>query len=181
MDKHASVDQPVAMQVVAAVLAAPFIVDAISAHRPELQNIISGKSAKLSRKTAQRLSPGIDSQPGGQAVAAAVVQGAVLCWEERRQHSAKVGTAMQQQHLLMTCIIDAALEATRTRLPIGLLPRANISAARPLLTAFHISLSEQAQVGGTSLFCTALSCTVLCCDCQQPGRCKIGFGAGGCC
>lgn len=172
MDKHASVDQPVAMQVVAAVLAAPFIVDAISAHRPELQNIISGASAKLSRKTAQRLLPRLGSQLGDTAVPSAVVQGAVLNWEERRQHSAKVGTAVQQQRLLMACIADAALETIRTRLPTGLLPRANISAARRLLTAFYSSLTEQTQVGW---LCFAQHCTVL------QSQCKVVSGAGAYC
>ena len=170
MDKHASVDQPVSMQVVAAVLAAPFIVDTISAHRAELQNIISGGSTKLSRRTARRLLPGQHSQPGDQAVSAAVVQAAVLCWEQRQQRSATVGTAMQQQHLLMACIIDAALETIRNQLPTGLLPRANISAARRLLTAFYTRLTEQTQVGG---LCFAQHCPALCCACQQPRRCEI--------
>lgn len=171
MDKHASVDQPVAMQVVAAVLAAPFIVDAISAHRPELQNIITGASANLSKKTAQRLLPRLDSQPGSTALPSAVVQGAVLSWEERRQHSPKVGTAMQQQQRLMACIVDAALETIRTRLPTGLLPRANISAARRLLTAFYTSLT-QTQVGR---LCFAQHCAVL------QNQCKDVSGAGGYC
>lgn len=148
MDMRASVEQPVAMQVVAAVLAAPFIVDTISAHRAELENMISGKSAKLSKKTAQRLSAGHEGTQGDQTVPAAVMQGAVLCWEERRRSGAEVNTTMQQQRLLMACIIDAALETLRTRLPIGLLPRANISGADRLLMAFYTSLKEDTQVGG---------------------------------
>ena len=159
MDKHASVDQPVAIEVVTAVLAAPFVVDAISAHRAELHNMINGVSAKLSKKTARRASAGRHRQPEAQTLPAAVVQAAVLCWDKRQQqHSAQVGTAMQQQHLLMACIIDAALETIRTHLPTGLLPRANISAARQLLTAFYTSLTEQPQVG--ALLCTALSAAV---------------------
>ena len=154
LDKHACVEQRVAMTVVSAVLAAPIIVDAIAAHRAELQNIISGTSAKLSKKTAQRLSVGFDSRLGSQAVSAAVVQGAVLRWEARLHSSVKVDTAVQQQHVLMTCIIAAALETLRTRLPAGVLPRANVTAARQLLTAFYSTSAQQIQVG--MFYCTAL-------------------------
>lgn len=175
MDKRASVEQPVAMQVVAAVLAAPIIVDTISAHRAELQNMISGESAKLSRKTAQRLSPGHEDKQGDHAVPAATMQGAVLCWEERRRSGAEVITAMQLQRLLMTCIVDAALETLRTRLPIGLLPRANISAAHQLLVAFSTNLREETQVGGQ---CIALVKRLLAAKAVLMQRV---FGAGGYC
>lgn len=144
------------MTVVAAVLVVPLVVDTIAAHRAELENIISKASESLSKKTARRLASGFDRKSGSQAVSATTLQDAVLRWEEKLHDTSKASTAVQQ-HVLMTCIIDAAAENVRTRLPEGLLPRASVSAIRQMLLSFYGTLTQQTQVGASC--CSALPVT----------------------
>ncbi|KAL3143733.1 hypothetical protein ABBQ32_003567 [Trebouxia sp. C0010 RCD-2024] len=144
LDKHASVDRPEAMTLVSAVLTAPLVVDAIAAHRAELDNIISKSSAKLSMKTVQRLLADSGNQSNSQTVSATIVQDAVLRWQHRLHLSSKANTAVQQR-ILMSCIIDAASETVKVLLPEGLLPRATVSAVHQMLLSFYGNLSQQTQ------------------------------------
>ena len=146
LDKHASVDRPEAMTLVSAVLTVPLVVDAIAAHRAELENIISKSSAKLSMKTVQRLLAHSENKSNRQTVSATIIQDAVLRWQQRLHLSSKANTAVQQR-ILMSCIIDAASETVKVQLPEGLLPRATVSAVHQMLSSFYGNLNQQAQVG----------------------------------
>ena len=140
MDQQAVVGQPTPMAVVAAVLMAPVIVDAVAAYEADLRNMVSEQSAELSKKTQGRLAHSILSS---QEISAVIVQGAVLSWNKRLQTFSK---ADAPQHVLMDCVIESALEQGRMRFPPGVLTRATASLAQQLLRGFYHNFDRQVAI-----------------------------------
>ena len=137
MDKQASIQQPVEMPLVTAVLATSILADTIAANRAELANMITSKSIKLSKTTAMRVKQyAAGSQLGKQRLSAAVMQNCAVRWEMHSQRNQRNVEQDAERGVLMTIIIEAALETCRTSSPNGLLTKADLTGAKQLLTVF---------------------------------------------
>ena len=147
VDQQASVQNPVPMGVVVAALLAPVVVDAIAAHKQELQALILGEPADNAHKghkapATDKAGPGTAAH--ARAMSAAIVEVAVRSWRELEIDQNELQVTQCQK--LLDCLTLAAVDAMGTATPQGLLPRASLSASKSLLSGFWHKTLAQSEV-----------------------------------
>jgi len=148
LDAQASVDDPAPMDVVVAVLVAPILVEAITAHKAELQAILLGASPhtflQRPRKKFQT-SIRLTTTAQARATSADIMDDALQRWQAQIGQHDNASYSKRLQEML-GCLTIAALEATRSKAAVGLVPRGNVTAAHRLLIAFWHTLLHASKV-----------------------------------
>ncbi|DBA75891.1 TPA: hypothetical protein ACH3X1_010285 [Trebouxia sp. C0004] len=138
LDAQASVDKPASMDVVVAVLVLPILVQAITAHKAELQAILLGASPhtflQRPRKKAQTSTRSTTTALGS-ATSAEIMDDALQQWQARMGEDDAASYSQRLQEML-ACLTVAAMKVTRSKAAVGLLPRGNVIVAPRLLIAF---------------------------------------------
>lgn len=149
LDTQASVDEPASMDVVVAVLVMPIIVEAVAAHKAELQAILHGASPDtfLQRprkkfKTSKRSST---TTAQARATSAEVLDDALQRWQAQM---CQVDNASYSKrlHEMLACLTFAAMETTRSKAVVGLLARGNVTVAQGMLIAFWHTVLHASKV-----------------------------------
>lgn len=139
LDVQASVDDPASMDVVVAVLVVPIIVEAITAHKAELQAILHGASPhtflQRPRKKFQTSTRSSTTAAQARATSAEVMDDALQRWRAQMGHMGGASYSKRLQEML-ACLTFAAMEVTRSKAVVGLLARGNVTVAQGLLIAF---------------------------------------------
>ena len=149
LDEQASVLQPVSMDLVVAVLLAPILLQAMTLHKDELQAVLLGAPPhtflRRKRKTVQASSR-LATTAQARADSAAIVDDALQRWQERMLSHKHPPRGVQLREML-SCLTFAAMEVVRSKVALGVLPRANTSAAQHMLVAFWHTVCKTSKVG----------------------------------
>lgn len=141
LDAQASVHDPASMDVVVAVLVVPIIVEAMTAHKAELQAILHGASPhtflQRPRKKFRTSKQSSTTIAQARATSAEVMDDALQRWQAWAQMD-PVGTASHSKRLqeMLACLTFAAMEVTRSKAVVGMLARGNVTVAQGMLIAF---------------------------------------------
>ncbi|KAA6424894.1 MAG: polynucleotide adenylyltransferase family, partial [Trebouxia sp. A1-2] len=139
LDAQASVDDPASMDVVVAVLVVPIIVEAIAAHKAELQAILHGASPhtflQRPRKKFHNSDRSSTTTAQARATSAEVMDDALQRWQAKmgQLHD---GSYSKRLQAMLACLTIAAMEVTRSKAAVGLLARNNVTVAQGMLIAF---------------------------------------------
>ncbi len=149
LDTQASVDEPASMDVVVAVLVVPIIVEAISAHKAELQAILHGASPhtflQRPRKKFQTSKRSSTTTAQARATSAEVMDDALQRWQAQMCQIPNASYSKRVQEML-ACLTFAAMEVTRSKAVLGMLARGNVTVAQGMLIAFWHTLLHASKV-----------------------------------
>ena len=151
LDAQASVHDPASMDVVVAVLVVPIIVEAMTAHKAELQAILHGASPhtflQRPRKNFRTSKQSSTTIAQARATSAEVMDDALQRWQAWAQMD-PVGTASHSKRLqeMLACLTFAAMEVTRSKAVVGMLARGNVTVAQGMLIAFWHTVLHSSKV-----------------------------------
>ncbi len=151
LDTQASVDAPASMDVVVAVLVVPIIVEAITAHKAELQAILHGASPltflQRPRKKLHTSNRSSTTTAQARATCAEVMDDALQRWQAQMVHG-QIDAASYSKRLqeMLACLTFAAMEVTRSKAVVGMLARGNATVAQGMLIAFWHTVFHPSKV-----------------------------------